>query len=92
MIEDVYQGDFKTLSISMINKTYYGCSPKATKDLAADSTNRFAIDPISKRKVDKATAVIALHPDKNGKVLYFESKATHNKYVSVLKAQKDEKK
>lgn len=92
MVDDVYQGDFKTLPIALVDKTYYGCSAKATKDLAKDEKLRIAEDPINKRKVDKAIAIIAIHPDKDGKVIYFESKETRNKYLNAIKAQKNEKK
>ena len=54
MVDNVYQGDFKTLPIALVDKTYYGCSAKATKDLAKDEKLRIAEDTMNKRKVDKA--------------------------------------
>ena len=88
MVDDVFQGDYPTLATSVGNKTYYGCSAKATRDLVAIDSLRVAVDPISKAKVDKASALIAIHPDKDGKVMYFGSKETFNKYLDVLKSQK----
>jgi YHS domain-containing protein len=85
MVDDVFQGDYPTLATSVGRKTYYGCSAKATRDLVAMDSLRTAIDPISKVKVDKASAIIAIHPDKDGKVMYFRSKETFSKYLGALK-------
>ena len=91
MVDDFFQGDVPSLAVSINNKTYYGCSAKANHDLATTDSLRFAIDPVSKKKVDKATAIIALHPDKDGKVMYFGSKDTYNKHLNVLKKAKEKK-
>lgn len=88
MVEDVYQGDYPSVPVSINNKIYYGCSQKATRDLTTMDSLRFAIDPVSKEKVDKAMAIITLHPKKDGKVMYFGSKDTYNKYLNILKKQK----
>ena len=84
MVDDIYLGE-GSFAVSISNKTYYGCSQKAARDIIVDSSTRIAEDPVSKRKVDKATAIIALHPDKNGEVIYFESKETYNIYLNILK-------
>ena len=91
MVDDIFQGDFPSTPVSINNKTYYGCSQKATRDLTTVDSLRMAIDPMSKEKVDKATAIVAIHPDKDGKVMYFGSKDTYNKYLAVLN-RKNEKK
>lgn len=91
MVDDFFQGDFPNVAVSINNKTYYGCSAKANQDLATTDSLRFAIDPASKKKVDKATAIIAIHPDRDGKVMYFESKETYNKYLTVLKEVNEKK-
>lgn len=88
MVEDVYQGDYPSVAVSINNKTYYGCSQKATRDLTTMDRLRFAIDPVSKEKVDKAMAIITIHPKKDGKVMYFGSKATYNQYLNNLKKRK----
>ena len=85
MVDDIFQGDFPSVPVSINSKTYYGCSQKANRDLSTIDSLRSAIDPISKEKVDKATAIIAIHPDKDGKVIYFGSKQTYDKYIEVLK-------
>lgn len=91
MVDDFFQGDFPNVAVSINNKTYYGCSAEANHDLATTDSLRFAIDPVSKKKVDKATAIIAIHPDKDGKVMYFASKETYNKYLTVLKDVNEKK-
>lgn len=55
-------------------KTYYGCCENCKKTLSEDSNSRTAIDPISGKSIDKASAVIAARDD--GSVVYFESKKT----------------
>ncbi|WP_276374252.1 hypothetical protein [Chryseolinea sp. H1M3-3] len=81
MVDDIYQGDYPTLTVALSNKTYYGCDAKATQDLLNKQELRFAIDPLTKRKIDKASAFIGLNPKKDGKVLYFESKETFTQYL-----------
>lgn len=52
-------------------KTYYGCCPMCKERLARDAASRVAVDPVSGKSVDKATAVIGAL--KGGDVLYFEN-------------------
>lgn len=77
------------IPVHFMNRTYYGCNKKAIGYLSSDESLRFAIDPVDKTRVDKATAIIALHPDRNGKVMYFGSKQTYNKYLMTLKKAKE---
>jgi hypothetical protein len=84
MVDDIYQGDYPTLPFRLSKSTYYGCDAKAIHELSTKQEVRFAIDPLTKRKVDKATAIIGLDPKRDGKVLYFESRDTFNKYLSKL--------
>jgi YHS domain-containing protein len=55
------------------------CKERLTKDVEA----RTAVDPVTGKKVDKATAVIAAQAD--GKVLYFESEKTLAQYEKAPK-------
>ncbi len=64
-------------------KTYYGCCENCKKTLSEDAASRFAIDPVSGKKIDKATAVIAARDD--GSVIYFENKKTFDKYNNSSK-------
>ena len=86
MVDDVYQGDYPTIATIIAGETYYGCDQKAIHDLIVKNDLRTAIDPVSKKRLNKASAVIAIHPDKDGKVLYFESKATYKDYINTLAA------
>jgi YHS domain-containing protein len=66
------------IPIEIEGRTYYGCCDMCKKALAADASKREAVDPVSGKKVDKATAVIAAQQD--GRVFYFESEANLAKY------------
>ena len=57
--------------VEVDGKDYYGCCMGCKAKLENDPNSRFAIDPISKNRVDKATAVIGAAPNKD--VYYFES-------------------
>ena len=62
-------------SVSIKNKFYYGCCESCTDFLAKNPEERYALDPISGTKVDKALAFI-LHSTEEviSKVYYFNSK------------------
>lgn len=66
------------IPIEIEGRTYYGCCDMCKKALAADAAKRVAVDPVSGKQVDKATAVIAAQED--GRVFYFESEASLAKY------------
>lgn len=64
-------------------KTYYGCCENCKKTLSEDARARVAIDPVTKKKIDKAKAVIAARED--GSVVYFENQANFEKFQASLK-------
>jgi YHS domain-containing protein len=66
------------IPVAVQGKTYYGCCEMCKERLAKDAQARTATDPVTGKKVDKATAVIAAQPD--GSVLYFESEKTLEQY------------
>ncbi|HEX3127450.1 MAG TPA: hypothetical protein VH394_08975 [Thermoanaerobaculia bacterium] len=66
------------IPVTVDGKTYYGCCEMCKERLAKDAAIRSAVDPVSGKTVDKATAVIGALPD--GKVLYFESETTFGQY------------
>lgn len=70
--------DKDQIPVAVEGKTYYGCCEMCKERLAKDAESRTATDPVTGKKVDKATAVIAALPD--GKVLYFESEKTLEQY------------
>ena len=67
------------IPVAVDGKTYYGCCEMCKERLAKDAAARTGTDPVTGKPVDKATAVIAAMPD--GKVLYFESQETYEKYT-----------
>jgi YHS domain-containing protein len=60
-------------------RTYYACCDDCRERLEGDSALRSAVDPVSKRAVDKASAVLAR--DAEGTLHYFESEATLAAYL-----------
>lgn len=68
------------IPIEVNGRTYYGCCEMCKGRLKNDPEVRWAVDPVSKKRVDKALAVIGAKPD--GKVLYFESEKTLRQYNS----------
>ncbi|PWT88151.1 MAG: hypothetical protein C5B54_11090 [Acidobacteria bacterium] len=70
--------DKEQIPVEVEGKTYYGCCQMCKDKLAQDSQIRTATDPVSGKKVDKATAVIAKQAD--GSVVYFENEENMKKY------------
>jgi len=66
------------IPVAVQGKTYYGCCEMCKERLSKDAAARTAVDPVTGKKVDKATAVIAAQAD--GTVLYFESEKTLEQY------------
>ncbi|MDQ3280367.1 MAG: hypothetical protein M3Q69_03040 [Acidobacteriota bacterium] len=71
------------IAVTVEGKTYYGCCEMCKKTLASDASKRVAVDPVTGKKVDKATAVIAAQA--NGRIFYFESDETLAKYNESVK-------
>ena len=59
------------IPVQVAGKTYFGCCEMCKSRLKNDPESRQAIDPVSKKPVDKASAVIGANA--NGQVFYFES-------------------
>ena len=79
MVNNKYMGK-PQIPVEVEGRTYYGCCPACKDTLANDPTSRVAIDPVTGKDVDKASAVIAY--DGDGKVLYFASEDTLRTYSS----------
>ncbi|MNK06285.1 hypothetical protein D3C87_241790 [compost metagenome] len=73
------------IPVAHAGKTYYGCCENCKQTLAQDASARTAIDPITKKSVDKATAVIAARED--GSVIYFENQASFKKFEKMSKGK-----
>lgn len=71
------------IPIRVEGRTYYGCCDMCKERLAKDPGARTAVDPVTGKKVDKATALIAALPD--GSVLYFESEASFKRHAARKK-------
>lgn len=81
MVNDaVFEKD--QIPVAVEGKTYYGCCAMCKERLAKDAEARTGVDPVSGKKVDKATAVIGVRED--GSVLYFESEKTFAEYLKKL--------
>ena len=63
--------DSPQIPVEINDQTYYGCCMGCKAKLENDPNSRFAIDPVSGNRVDKATAVIGAAPNRD--VYYFES-------------------
>jgi YHS domain-containing protein len=74
--------DEPQIPIEIKGKTYYGCCEMCKNMLAKDRKQRIAVDPVSKRKVDKATAVIGVGANKG--ILYFENETNLERYNASL--------
>lgn len=72
------------IPVAVEGRTYYGCCPMCKERLLKDASSRFAVDPVTGRKVDKAKAVIGALP--GAAVLYFESAETLAKYNAGARA------
>jgi YHS domain-containing protein len=59
------------IPVAVGNRTYYGCCEMCKTALRNDPRSRMAIDPVSKKKVDKATAIIGV--DSDDTAYYFEN-------------------
>ena len=66
------------IPVTVGKKTYYGCCENCKTRLGEDASVREAIDPVTGKKVDKATAVIGALSD--GSVRYFENEANLNAF------------
>jgi YHS domain-containing protein len=75
------------IPVEIDGKTYYGCCAMCKEKLEKDETSRYAIDPVSGKKVDKAKAVIGALP--GAAVLYFENETNLQKYNAGARAKKE---
>jgi len=67
------------LAVPIGEKVYYGCCEMCVGTLNKDVESRYALDPMTGRKVDKATALIGARKD--GAVIYFEDQKNFDAYL-----------
>lgn len=80
MVNDAYMGKEQIL-VEHDGKNYYGCCNMCKEKIPKDEKARFARDPYSLEKVDKANAFIVVVGD-NDEVAYFENEANYQKFIS----------
>jgi YHS domain-containing protein len=73
MMNDQFMGT-PQIPTEVAGKTYYGCCAMCKERLTNNATARTGTDPVTKKSVDKASAVLAKQD--SGKMLYFESEET----------------
>lgn len=71
------------IPVEVGGQMYYGCCEGCKKALQQNAGLRSAIDPVSQKPVDKATALIGAKDD--GTVLYFESEDSMRSYLTAQK-------
>ncbi len=80
MVNDKFMG-IKQIPIDVEGITYYGCCQNCVKKLQENLQGvRYGKDPISKEKVDKASAVTVRNLQDNT-VTYFASQAAANEFM-----------
>ena len=72
------------IAVPVDNKTYYGCCEGCVAKLKNDAASRYALDPLTGERVDKALAVIIVKPGTKVDVLYFNSEINVKKYFGKL--------
>ncbi|MDQ7056038.1 MAG: TRASH domain-containing protein [Persephonella sp.] len=72
MVNDRFMG-IKQIPVEVKGKTYYGCCKMCISRLKNNERFRYATDPVSGKKV-KTEAKALIIKQKDGTVLYFESK------------------
>lgn len=80
MVNDKFMS-VKQIPIAVDGITYYGCCQNCVKKIQDNLGDvRYSKDPISGKKVDKASAIIVQNKE-DGTVQYFESKASAKGYM-----------
>jgi len=70
------------IPVEFEGKLYYGCCEGCVAKIKTMPEVRYAIDPQTGNKVDKALAYIVLKPHGNNDVLYFESEKSYSNYIN----------
>lgn len=64
--------------VKVNGRTYYGCCSMCQHTLQTDASSRYAVDPVSGKKVDKSKAIVG--KDAKGSVVYFQNQADYDAY------------
>ncbi len=77
-------GIMKMIPVEIDGKMYYGCCAGCVGKLKFSPKVRYAVDPLTGKEVDKSKAFII--GNKDGTVIYFESRETAEKYFATAKS------
>ncbi len=66
------------IPIEFEGRTYYGCCAGCVTRIQTDPSSRAAVDPVTGRTVDKASAVMG--QDSEGNIFYFENQDSFSRY------------
>ncbi|MEQ8683301.1 MAG: hypothetical protein RID25_26290 [Cyclobacteriaceae bacterium] len=86
MVNDAYMG-VEQIKVPVAGKIYYGCCENCVEKLNSKESSRFATDPHTGEKVDKADAYIVLKSKSTGEVYYFESAETYQQFKTENSAE-----
>ncbi|MBX3184579.1 MAG: hypothetical protein KF915_18265 [Polyangiaceae bacterium] len=79
MMNDQDMGSVQ-IPVEVEGRTYYGCCDMCKQRLNSDPKARQGTDPVTKKPVDKASAVLAKTAE--GRVLYFENEDNLATYIA----------
>lgn len=84
MVNDAFMG-VEQIPVEADGKTYYGCCQMCVSKIRENTDNvRYATDPFSNEKVNKAEAFIVFKPGQKKAVFYFASEQNYNAYMDKL--------
>ncbi|MCZ8215014.1 MAG: hypothetical protein O9262_02190 [Cyclobacteriaceae bacterium] len=88
MATDAFMNGHEQIVVPNQVGNFYACSQPCISTIQLSEVERYAIDPVSKNRISKATAFICLHPDRSGKVCYFETKENHLAFIKIHKNER----
>ncbi|MBI2413825.1 MAG: TRASH domain-containing protein [Deltaproteobacteria bacterium] len=74
---------YPTIEVPIDGRTYYVCCKNCEARIRQDPALRYAKDPLTHKKINKADSFIALKDD--GSVAYFESRESAEEYFARIK-------
>ncbi len=63
--------DKEQVPVTIDGVVYFGCCDNCNKTLSSKEENRYALDPVSKKRINKAEAIVGAAADNS--IYYFES-------------------
>jgi YHS domain-containing protein len=79
MVQKYFMASGKLTPVPLDGKTYWVCCQGCKNTITQDPQERWAVDPVSGRKVNKADAVLGRAP--NDSVLFFENEKNRDAFV-----------